>query len=133
MLQNEANIQYLCTPVRVESLRQFDTLSSNIESSTPLTLEAIILGLGTYFFSVNVLPKKKREMRHGMRRPHGVKVRCYADHLIDHDKYLALFPGATLTVKIGMTELNEILLNSMPNSCNKQVHVQVFDCESITF
>ena len=29
------------------------------------------------------------------------------------------------------TELDVILLKSMPNSCIKQVYVQVFDCESI--
>ena len=33
--------------------------------------------------------------------------------------------------KIGVTELNEILLNSMPNSWYKQAYVQVFYCESI--
>ena len=34
-------IQYLCTLVRGEALRQFDMLSADFESSTPLTLEAI--------------------------------------------------------------------------------------------
>ena len=32
-----------------------------------------------------------------------------------------------------MTELDRILLNSMPNSWSNQAYVQVFDCESITF
>ena len=32
-----------------------------------------------------------------------------------------------------MTELKEILINSMPNSCSNQAYVQVFDCEYITF
>ena len=32
-----------------------------------------------------------------------------------------------------MTELNEILLNNMPNSWSKKWYVQGFDCESITF
>ena len=32
-----------------------------------------------------------------------------------------------------MTELNEILWNSMANSWSKQVYVQGFECESITF
>ena len=35
--------------------------------------------------------------------------------------------------KIIVVELNGILLNSMPNSWNKQAYVQVFDCESISF
>ena len=38
-----------------------------------------------------------------------------------------------MTDKIGVPELNEILLNSMPTSWSKQVYVQGFDCESITF
>ena len=31
-----------------------------------------------------------------------------------------------------MTDLNEILLNSIPNIWNKQAYVQGFDCELIT-
>ena len=38
-----------------------------------------------------------------------------------------------MTDKIGVTELNNILLNSMPNSWSKQAYVQDFDCESISF
>ena len=43
------------------------------------------------------------------------------------------FPGATLTDKIGVTKLDEILLNSMPNILSKQAYVQGFHCEAITF
>ena len=32
-----------------------------------------------------------------------------------------------------MMELNEILLNSMLNSCIKQAYVKGFDCETINF
>ena len=35
--------------------------------------------------------------------------------------------------KIGDTELNKILLNSIPNGWIMQAYVQVFDCEYITF
>ena len=35
--------------------------------------------------------------------------------------------------KIGDTELNKILLNSIPNGWIMQAYVQVFDCESISF
>ena len=57
----------------------------------------------------------------------------YAACLIDLNEYLASFPGAALTDKVGVTELNSIFLNSMPNSWYKQACVQGFDCESITF
>ena len=35
--------------------------------------------------------------------------------------------------KIGVTKLNEVLLNSMPNSWSNQEYVQGFDCGSILF
>ena len=57
----------------------------------------------------------------------------YAARLVDINEYLASFPGETLTDNIGITKLNEILLNSMPNSWYKQTYVQDFDCGYITF
>ena len=38
-----------------------------------------------------------------------------------------------MTDKIGVTELNEILLNSMPNRWSKKAYVHGFDYESIYF
>ena len=72
-------------------------------------------------------------MRHEVKKTRSMTIRHYAAHLIDLNEYLASFPGATLTDNIGVTKLNEILLNSMPNSWSKQAYVQGFDCESITF
>ena len=60
-----------------------------------------------------------------------LKVRNYAVRLIDMNKYLDYFPGATLSDKIEVTELNEILLKIMPNSWSKQAYFQGFDCEYI--
>ena len=60
-------------------------------------------------------------------------VRRYGARLIDLNEYLASFPGETLTDKIGVTELNKILLNSMPNILSKHAYVQYFNCEYITF
>ena len=71
-------------------------------------------------------------MRRGMRNLRRLKVRCYAAHLIGLNEYFASLPGVKSTDKIGVTELNEILLNIMPNSCSKKVYVQGIDCESIT-
>ena len=47
------------------------------------------------------------------------------------NEYFASFPGATTTDKIGVTEINEILLKSMPNSWSKQAYFQGFYCDSI--
>ena len=68
-----------------------------------------------------------------MIKLHGLKVRRYAAYLIDVNKHLALFPVETLFYKTVVTELNEILLNSMPTSWSKQAYVQDFDCKYITF
>ena len=49
-LKTAAKVQYLCMIIRVEALRQFNSLSSDMEDMEPLTVESIILGLGAYFF-----------------------------------------------------------------------------------
>ena len=68
-----------------------------------------------------------------MKKARRLKVRRYAAHLIDLNRYLASFPGAAMADKIGFTKLNEVILNSMHNSWSKQSYVQGFDCESISF
>ena len=46
---------------------------------------------------------------------------------------MASFPGETLADKIGVTKLDEIILNSMSNSWSKQFYVKVFDYEYNSF
>ena len=72
-------------------------------------------------------------MRRGMKKLHSLNVKRYEARLIGLNKYLASFPRATLTDEISVTKLDEILLNSMPNSWSRHVYVQGFDCESVTF
>ena len=62
-------------------------------------------------------------MRPIMSKSRGFKVRCYTARLIDLNEYLALFPGDTLSEKIGVTELNKFLLNIMPNTWSIQAYV----------
>ena len=57
----------------------------------------------------------------------------YAARLIGLNEYLSSFLGATTTDKFGVTELDEIILNSTPNSWSNQAYVKGFDCESILF
>ena len=68
-----------------------------------------------------------------VRKPRGLKVRRYANPFVDLNEYLDFFPGKTLPLKIGVTESNDILINSLPNIWSKQAYVQVFDCDYITF
>ena len=70
-------------------------------------------------------------MRRFMIKHHSLKVRRYPYRLIDLNDYLASFPGETMDDKVGVTEINEILLNSMPNIWYMQAYVQGFDCKSI--
>ena len=103
-----------------------------MESTGNLNVDYIIRGLAQYFYPVNSLSKKKRAIRRGMKKTCSLTVRNYAARLIELNEHLASFPGATLTDEIGVTELNEIILNNMPNSCYKKAYIQGFDCESIT-
>ena len=124
MLQDAAKIPYLCKLVHGEALRHFDMLYVDFEISTPLTLEVFFYWVHT--FTIISLSKQNRAMHRGMRKPHGLKVRCYMAHLIGLNEYLPSFPGSKPTHKICMTELNEILLKSMPNSWSKQAYVQPY-------
>ena len=54
-LNTAAKVQYLCMNIRVEALRQFYLLSSDMEDTDPLTVESIILELGAYFFLCKIL------------------------------------------------------------------------------
>ena len=70
-------------------------------------------------------------MRHGMRKSRGLKNIWCAGRLIDLNDYFNLFPGAEVSEKIGVSELDETLLNSIPSSWIKKAYVQGFDCEYI--
>ena len=75
-----------------EELHQLDTLSVEVVSTTSEHSKIVILGLGTYLFPVDVLPKKKCEMLRRMRNPHELKVRLYATHMIYINECLYVFP-----------------------------------------
>ena len=53
--------------------------------------------------------------------------------MIDLNIYLDSLPGEKMIDKMGVTNLNGILLTSMTNSWTKQAYVQVFDCKSTIF
>ena len=51
-----------------------------------------------------------------MNKPRRLNIRRYAARLIDITEYFASFPEVVMADKIGVTELNETLFNSIPNS-----------------
>ena len=66
-------------------------------------------------------------------KPQSLKVRRYAACKIYLNHYLASFPGATMADKIGVNEINGIVLKIMHNSWYNQACVQCFDCGSFFF
>ena len=87
-LESGAKYQYLCTLVRWELLRQFDSLSSDVEITQTLNIDDIIKGLAQFFFPVNPLSKQKCAMRRQMKKPRDLTVRSYVARLIDLNYYL---------------------------------------------
>ena len=49
--------------------------------------------------------------------------------MVGINEYLAVFPWTKARENIFETELNENLLNIIPNGWSKQAYVQGFDCE----
>ena len=125
-------VEYFCRIFRGETFLQFDLLSADVENTdNPLTVDYLHNGLVWYLFYMNLIKKKKASNAPLYEIPCGKKVRRYEARLIDLNGYLASFPGSTMADKMCVTELNEIILNSMPNSWTKQAYVQGFDCELI--
>ena len=58
ILEAGAKIQYLCTRVHLRSLRHFDSLFSDVESTQTINVEDIIKGLAQYPPPLNSLFKK---------------------------------------------------------------------------
>ena len=96
-------------------MHNFDLLSADVENTENLNVDYYIKGLALYFYRVYSLSKQKHAMRRGMKKLQSLKVINYMARLIDLNEYLVSFPGANLADKIGITELNEIILNRMPN------------------
>ena len=82
MLAANVKIYYLHNLLCRQAPNQFYTLCVQLGSTTMAHLNQVILGLGMYFTSVNALSKQKRVMRHGMRKTHELKLRCYVSHMI---------------------------------------------------
>ena len=60
----------------------------------------VILVFRYVLFPVGTLSKQKRVVLHGMRKTRKLKVRHYADHMIDLNEYSDAFPGAKASKKL---------------------------------
>ena len=113
-------------------MRQFDLLSTDVESTETLDMGYIIRFLAQYF-PLWICCQNGSAQCAVEWKPSSLNVRRYAARLIHLNEYLASFLGATLTDKIIVNELNEIRLYSMPNRWYNQACVQGFGCDSINF
>ena len=110
-LQAGAKAEFFCTIFCREVLHQFDLLFENIGSSTPLTLEAIILVFCAYIFFCLYAVKAKVHNAPQNEEAAQNKSKTYTARLVDLNKYLDSFPGARIIDKIVVTKLNRILLD----------------------
>ena len=78
-LETGAKVQYFCTLVRLEALRQFDLMSADVKNTdTFLTVDYPLKGLAWYFFPVKYISKQNHAMRRCILKKYRLKVRRYA-------------------------------------------------------
>ena len=140
--QLRSNLQELLLPLHIWNIiysiscrryKSFWYFLCSSGSTNTKYLDCIVLGLGTYFFPVNAVSKQKCAFRCVIRKLLGLKMIKYASCLICIDHYLGAFSRIKSGVSIVDMELDEFILSCMPNWCSKQVYVQGFGCETITF
>ena len=90
LVSNE-NPQYLHTLLCGEEICQSDIFFVQVVSNTMEHLNSLVLVLCEYFSPVNSFSKQKRAIYFIMRKLHK-KIILYTDRMIDHNKYLSVFP-----------------------------------------
>ena len=95
-----ANIQYPFDLLCGKALREFETLYDNVGNKTTMQLNQNLMFRYIVFFPIGPLSKQKRVVRCGTRKPHGLKVRHYEDHIIELNEYLDIFPGEEVNEKV---------------------------------
>ena len=71
-----------------------------IENNTNVNLNQMILLLGTYFFLINVMSKKKYTVQRTTRNPHKLKVGWYTACMIKYNDNLGVFKVPNQTKKL---------------------------------
>ena len=61
-------------------------------------------------------------MCRGTRKPRELKVRRYAECMVDLNGYLDILTGPKASKEIGETKLDKTIFHSMPNGCSRQVY-----------
>ena len=126
-------IQFLCTMLRREALREFNVLSSQVGSTTNGNIKLIKEGLIGYFSPINEINNHKCAMRHAMGKPPYLLFKIFAARLTELNNYLPFFPGLIAANKMDPEELNKILLHAVPNLWVKKAHVKGWDFEGRSY
>ena len=108
-------ITYLRTMLSGQALREFSELQSKYIGTTNNHLKLIQEGLLECLFPINAISKKKRTMRRVMRKPQSMTFKHFASRLTKINNFLPIFPVSDTSKKMEMGELNEIILNAVPN------------------
>ena len=72
-------------------------------------------------------------MGHAMRKPQDIQLKRSSAQLTELNNYLPRFPGSRNSKKMGLEELNEILLQSVPSSWARQAYIWGWDFKGRTY
>ena len=93
-------IQFLCTMLYGEPLREFDVIANQVGSTINAHLKQIKEGLLGYLFPLNMINKQKRATRRATSKPRDLQFKRFAARLAKLNNYLPLLPGLSVAEKM---------------------------------
>ena len=72
-------------------------------------------------------------MHHETRRPHKLKVECYAAHMTEIIEHLGIFTGCNPNNKFVKEDMNKLLIHSMQNFWGNHKFLQDFILNQFCF
>ena len=102
-------INFLCTLLCGEAIREFDNLVSHNNGTTNPHLKEIQEVLLDYFFPTNALIKKNIPMRQSTKKTCVLPMKILVVHITNLNNYLVSFPGSNNYKNMEEEDLNKIL------------------------
>ena len=116
----EVQMNYLCTMLCEEALREFEELSSQNNGTKIAHLKHITEVLLGYFSRINALSKQKCAMLRVMCKLRDLPFKSFAKRLTELNNYLPLFTVSSYTNNTPPPEYNnKILLHAVTNGWAK--------------
>ena len=113
--------------------KRVQRISNSEEYHKNSHLKHITEGLLGYSPPINALSSQKRVMSRAMHKPQSLSFKRFTARLAELNDYLPLLPGSIKSNKVVPEELNEILLQSIPNGWAKQSYLQGWNFEGRTY